>query len=55
MIVQTQSWQKVTEFYRDITEKKLLLPPDDGTRRANRSLEICKRPLPLDFNAHSVH
>jgi hypothetical protein len=27
MIVQTQSWQKVTEFYRDITEKNSFFRP----------------------------
>jgi len=38
----------VLPWYR---REELLFPPDNGTRRANRSIEVFKRPLPLDFNA----
>jgi hypothetical protein len=54
MIVQTQSWQKVTKFYCDVTEKNPFFRPMMELAQQIAASKY-ERPLPLDLNAHPVH
>lgn len=51
MIVKTRSWQKVTKFYRDITEKNTFFRPMLDLAEQIAASKYARGLFPLDFNA----